>query len=81
MQGLLATLSDHYPRWQLSESLIGTNPGLGFRPLPTNVEQGSLIWYDSTNKSQIDYWVDILDDFLARKYLSFPQHELFSSKI
>jgi sodium/potassium-transporting ATPase subunit beta len=64
MQGLLASLSDFYPKWQLKESLIGTNPGLGFRPMPKEVEQGSLIWYSSSNQTQTDYWVSALDDFL-----------------
>lgn len=52
------------PKWQLGESLIGTNPGLGFRPIAHDVDQGSLIWYDSSNKTQIEYWVERVDSFL-----------------
>lgn len=69
MKGLLATISDDHPKWQLHESLIGTNPGLGFRPMAEEVEQGSLIWYDVSNQTQIKSWSNILDDFLAREYL------------
>lgn len=68
MKGLLSTISDDHPKWQLEESLIGTNPGLGFRPMAEEVEQGSLIWYDVSNQTQIKSWSNILDGFLARKY-------------
>lgn len=68
MKGLLSTISDDYPKWQLDESLIGTNPGLGFRPMAEEVEQGSLIWYDVSNQTQIKSWSKILDGFLAREY-------------
>jgi sodium/potassium-transporting ATPase subunit beta len=64
MKGLLVTIDVDSPKWKLSESLIGTNPGLGFRPMSHNVDQGSLIWYDASNQTQIGYWVTLLDDFL-----------------
>lgn len=64
MKSLLVTIDEHTPKWTLSESLIGTNPGLGFRPMSHNVDQGSLIWYDASNQTQIGYWVTLLDDFL-----------------
>jgi sodium/potassium-transporting ATPase subunit beta len=64
MKGLLVTIDQHEPKWKLGESLIGTNPGLGFRPLPEDVEQGSLIWYDASNQTQITYWTKILDRFM-----------------
>uniref|UniRef100_A0A1B0GI31 Putative sodium/potassium-transporting atpase subunit beta-2 n=1 Tax=Lutzomyia longipalpis TaxID=7200 RepID=A0A1B0GI31_LUTLO len=40
------TLDPRIPKWKMNKSLIGTNPGLGFRPLPPeeNVES-TLIWY------------------------------------
>jgi sodium/potassium-transporting ATPase subunit beta len=59
------TLDENVPKWQLSESLIGTNPGLGFRPNAENVDQGSLIWYETTSKRQIRSWVKLVDEFLA----------------
>jgi sodium/potassium-transporting ATPase subunit beta len=64
LKGLLATINTSSPKWQLGESLIGTNPGLGFRPIADDVDQGSLIWYDSTNETQINYWVNLIDTFL-----------------
>ncbi|XP_066147158.1 sodium/potassium-transporting ATPase subunit beta-1 [Euwallacea fornicatus] len=64
MQGLFATLSDKEPTWQLEKSLIGTNPGLGFRPISERTEEGSLIWYNMTNGTDIKKWVGLIDKFL-----------------
>ncbi|KAJ6649707.1 Sodium/potassium-transporting ATPase subunit beta-1 [Pseudolycoriella hygida] len=64
MQGLLASLSDEEPRWQLDKSLIGNNPGVGLRPIPDNLDRGSLIWYDAKDKKQVDYWTGLLSQFL-----------------
>lgn len=64
MKGLLMTINNESPKWILNASLIGTNPGLGFRPLPDDVEQGSLIWYDVSNETQVFYWTNILDRFM-----------------
>ncbi|XP_063244558.1 sodium/potassium-transporting ATPase subunit beta-2-like [Bacillus rossius redtenbacheri] len=65
MQVLLLTVNDEQPRWTLDNSLIGTSPGLGFRPITKDVEHGgSLIWYDGKNESQIKIWKDRLDEFL-----------------
>ncbi|CAO1413172.1 unnamed protein product [Diamesa serratosioi] len=60
------TLDPRIPKWQLKESLIGTNPGLGFRPLPPedNVES-TLIWYKGTNIENYKTWTDALDEFLS----------------
>ncbi|EJY57851.1 AAEL010145-PC [Aedes aegypti] len=59
------TLDPRTPKWQLDQSLIGTNPGLGFRPLPSedNVES-TLIWYKGTEEKNYKQWTDALDDFL-----------------
>lgn len=67
MQALLSTLTHEHPKWQLEESRIGTNPGLGFRPISNNTDQGSLIWYDTKNLSSIQPWTDLIDEFLMRK--------------
>ncbi|XP_019864947.1 sodium/potassium-transporting ATPase subunit beta-1 [Aethina tumida] len=64
MQGLFATLIDNEPKYKLDESLIGTNPGLGFRPISDRTEDGSLIWYNVTNATTVDKWVNLLDGFL-----------------
>ncbi|XP_049802464.1 sodium/potassium-transporting ATPase subunit beta-2-like [Schistocerca nitens] len=69
MQGLLYCLDDHSPKWQGSQSLIGTNPGMGFRPMSRDIEQaGSLIWYTANNQTDVDYWVEILNEFSAPYY-------------
>ncbi|GBP03270.1 hypothetical protein EVAR_68936_1 [Eumeta japonica] len=60
------TLDPRIPKWTLDGSLIGTNPGLGFRPLPPvdNVES-TLIWYKGTHHENYRQWTDALDNFLA----------------
>lgn len=61
----LSTLNDEVPKYTLSDSLIGTNPGLGFRPLPPEEHVDStLIWYRGTDDESMKHWVDSLDDFL-----------------
>lgn len=67
--GLLAifwqTLDNERPKWQLHESLIGTNPGLGFRPMPPEAHLGStLIWYKSNRPDNMIYWHDTINKFL-----------------
>lgn len=70
--GLLAifwqTLDNERPKWQLHESLIGTNPGLGFRPMPPEAHLGStLIWYKSNRPDNMIYWHDTINKFLQGK--------------
>ncbi|XP_017069900.1 sodium/potassium-transporting ATPase subunit beta-1 [Drosophila eugracilis] len=64
MQGLLSTISETEPKWKLHESLIGTNPGLGFRPLSEQTERGSVIAFDGKKPAESDYWIELIDDFL-----------------
>ncbi|KAK9753044.1 Sodium / potassium ATPase beta chain [Popillia japonica] len=64
MQGLFASLDDRTPTWVLHRSLIGTNPGMGFRPISNNTDEGSLIWYNSKNATTIGKWVNLLNEFL-----------------
>uniref|UniRef100_A0A1D1Y1U2 Sodium/potassium-transporting ATPase subunit beta-2 n=1 Tax=Anthurium amnicola TaxID=1678845 RepID=A0A1D1Y1U2_9ARAE len=67
--GLLAvfyqTLDKSVPKWQQGASLIGNNPGLGFRPLPPgdNVES-TLIWYKTSDVKNYESWTNELDVFL-----------------
>ncbi|KAJ8929761.1 hypothetical protein NQ314_017518 [Rhamnusium bicolor] len=68
MQGLFATLDKQEPRWKLEDSLIGINPGLGFRPIASRTEEGSLIWYNTSNQTTTNKWVDLVDKFLERKF-------------
>lgn len=62
---LLQSIDDKKPKWTLDESRIGSNPGLGFRPIPRNVSQGSLIWLDTKNYTTIKLYIDSIDEFLA----------------
>ncbi|EDW78066.1 uncharacterized protein Dwil_GK24211 [Drosophila willistoni] len=64
MQGLLSSIDDNQPKWQLKESLIGTNPGLGFRPLSEQTERGSVIEFDGKKPAESDYWISLINDFL-----------------
>lgn len=59
------TLDPRIPRWQLTASLIGTNPGLGFRPMPPdhNVDS-TLIWYRGSDPENYKMWRNTLVDFL-----------------
>ncbi|XP_060518779.1 sodium/potassium-transporting ATPase subunit beta-2 [Cylas formicarius] len=60
------TLDYKVPKWQLDRSLIGTNPGLGFRPMPPEINvESTLVWYKSANNENIKYWSEELDKFLV----------------
>ncbi|KAJ9597828.1 hypothetical protein L9F63_011323 [Diploptera punctata] len=48
----LLTISDDGPKWYKEDSVIGTSPGLGYRPMNKYNEDSSLIWY---NVVKIDY--------------------------
>lgn len=64
MQGLFSTLPENEPKWKLERSLIGTNPGLGFRPLSEETERGSVIQFDSEKPKEGEYWIGLLNDFM-----------------
>jgi hypothetical protein len=72
--GMLAvfyqTLDATQPKWQLERSLIGNNPGLGFRPMPpaSNVES-TLIWYKAKDEGNYRHWARALDTFLQGLFL------------
>ena len=59
------TLELNAPKYKLDSSLIGTNPGLGFRPMPpeSNVES-TLIWYKASDEGNFRIWAEQLDSFL-----------------
>ncbi|XP_056642448.1 sodium/potassium-transporting ATPase subunit beta-2-like isoform X2 [Diorhabda sublineata] len=63
------TLDPRIPKWQLDRSLIGTNPGLGFRPMPVNNEESTLIWFKGSNKTSYLHWVDNILQFLDKYYV------------
>jgi sodium/potassium-transporting ATPase subunit beta len=60
------TIDQRVPKWQLGDSRIGSNPGLGFRPRPReeNIES-TLIWFKhGQNEAQWKHWSDNLNKFL-----------------
>lgn len=62
----LNTLSDTVPKYTMSDSLIGTNPGLGYRPLPPEEHiDSTLIWFKGNDAETISQWTNALDDFLS----------------
>lgn len=77
MKGLYMTLDEKVPRWTLTESRIGDNPGLGFRPMPKNISQGSLIWLDMKNTTKSEGFIQTLDTFLKRKWTNFVIVQIF----
>lgn len=52
------TLDPRIPKWKLDRSIIGTNPGLGFRPMPLNNEESTLIWFEGSNRTNYEKWVN-----------------------
>ncbi|XP_050301461.1 sodium/potassium-transporting ATPase subunit beta-2 isoform X2 [Anthonomus grandis grandis] len=68
MWAFLHTLDPRIPKWQLEKSIIGTNPGLGFRPMPNSNLESTLIWFKGSNKTNYQPWVDNLNQFLDRYY-------------
>lgn len=70
MQSLLWSLDDKAPKWTLGESRIGESPGLGFRPMPINNSQGSLVWLSNKNVTLLKTYINRIDQFLERKFIS-----------
>ncbi|XP_047041943.1 sodium/potassium-transporting ATPase subunit beta-2-like [Helicoverpa zea] len=64
MWTFLQLLDTRQPMWQLEKSIIGTNPGLGFRPMPPEVAS-SVIWYKGNDPGSYKFWVKELSKFLA----------------
>lgn len=61
------TISDRYPKWQLESSLIGTNPGLGFRPQnpPSRIDSALISYRADIGNEHGDYehWIGNLNSF------------------
>lgn len=58
------TISNRYPKWQLDESLIGTNPGLGFRPQnPPSRIDSALITYQTGQDGDYKHWIEDLNNY------------------
>jgi sodium/potassium-transporting ATPase subunit beta len=61
------TLSIEEPKYKTDKSLIGTNPGVGFRPQPdqdANVDS-TLIWFQKSNPKETKFWSDQLKDYIT----------------
>lgn len=63
------TLDSRIPKWQLDGSLIGTNPGLGFRPMPIENPDSTLIWLQGKNISSHERWANLVNEFLDGKFI------------
>lgn len=63
------TISDKYPKWQLEESLIGSNPGVGVRPQsPRHRVESALISFHEGPEGDYMHWVEDLNEYLQRKF-------------
>lgn len=69
MQVLLWTIDEKIPKWKLDQSRIGNSPGLGFRPMPMNASEGSLIWLKKNGGVTIEKYIASINNFLKRKFL------------
>ena len=67
MAGLNSTLSKTEPKWKLDQSLIGTNPGMGFRPIADETARGSVIEFASSKVNETNYWISEMNKFMDSK--------------
>lgn len=68
MAGLYATLNKERPKYTHYDSIIGSNPGLGFRPI--GEDDGALIWYKVTDPESSQRWMKLLKAFLDEYNIS-----------
>ncbi|KAG9509047.1 hypothetical protein GZH46_02444, partial [Fragariocoptes setiger] len=60
------TISDKYPKWQLADSIIGMNPGVGYRPQnPRNRVESALIAFRQGTHGDYQQWIESLNNFLS----------------
>jgi sodium/potassium-transporting ATPase subunit beta len=59
---MLWIYDDKQPRYLMDYSIIGSRPGLGFRPMSDDAT--ALVWYRASNESDCRHWTDLLDKFL-----------------
>jgi len=64
MHFFMSTISEDRPKWTLDESLIGSNPGLGYLPFPEDVDTGTGIFFKSNDQSTAKKYVDRLNEML-----------------
>jgi len=60
------TLNMDAPKYTLGASLIGTNPGLGFRPMPDpdKSADSTLIWFSRKDEKDYKFWTNQLEEFV-----------------
>lgn len=57
------------PKWRQDSSLIGSNPGIGFRPMPDQDKnsESTLIWYKRGSSEDSTFWSSQLTEFVKSK--------------
>uniref|UniRef100_A0A336M0F7 CSON009497 protein n=1 Tax=Culicoides sonorensis TaxID=179676 RepID=A0A336M0F7_CULSO len=68
MHVFMMTIDENVPSRILSDSLIGTNPGVGFIPIDEDDTHGALIWFDTKNVTTGLLWAKRIDDMLDSYY-------------
>lgn len=69
------------PKWRQDASLIGSNPGIGFRPMPDQDKnsESTLIWFNTKSKEDYTFWSDQLTKFVDGKdFLRQPWQIFFA---
>jgi len=65
MKIFMSTISYEKPKWEMEESLIGLNPGLGYRPSPKFENVDSTLIHFRPGRNESFYpWVQDLKNFL-----------------
>jgi len=56
------------PKWRQDSSLIGSNPGVGFRPMPDQDKnsESTLIWYKMNDEEDVSFWSSQLTEFIEK---------------
>jgi sodium/potassium-transporting ATPase subunit beta len=60
----MLTIRDDGPKYYLDDSVIGTSPGLGYRPMSAEHEESNLIWYKAHSQDSHKHWTMALEEFL-----------------
>lgn len=58
----MQTLENDRPKWTTEKSLIGNNPGMGFRPFPAS--PGVSLEFDKSDPKNVAAWTEAVDTFL-----------------
>jgi len=60
------TLNMDSPKYTMGDSLIGSNPGVGFRPMPDPDQSAdsTLIWFSRSDDEGYKFWTNQLDKYV-----------------